>query len=89
MPIATARPCESPEKPVSFSSAWPKVWPKFRIMRRPLSAVSSSTSTFLQAMQWPIAASMRSMISPFSSFSNRAASMMQPYLMTSPMPSVK
>ncbi len=41
MPHATASPCVQPVKPVALSSAWPKVWPRFRTARIPFSRGSS------------------------------------------------
>ena len=45
MPSATASPCSSrSEKPVSASSAWPKVWPRLSKARLPLVSRSSSAT---------------------------------------------
>ena len=62
MPHATASPCRKRVYPVSASSAWPKVWPKFRMRRRSPSRSSlETTSAFmrtLSAMMWSTASGL-------------------------------
>ena len=53
IPSTTASPCRSGPCPVTASSAWPTVWPKFRSIRGPRSSSSSDTSRAFSAAVRP------------------------------------
>ena len=88
---ATASPCSSASpKPVSASSAWPKVWPRLSSARRPASRSSSATiSAFISTERRDGVGQRRRVAAPAppapfaSSHSKKATSPSRPYLITS------
>src|ERR1035437_3878423 len=58
-PYATASPWRIAEYPAAASMPWPMVWPRLRVMRRPVSRSSAvTTSTLAQAQRSTISASV-------------------------------